>query len=138
MDKDKYDKEEMQKRYIELCYRLGRVANRNDINNCTNLPHYDTFLKRFGSMANLQTVTGITKNGELTGKLLKSEVEKLLIEKRIYRGRRLDYMEIQADIDLPYLGYIRRIYNNKPLNEIWKEIEEKIPHLIADYLQINT
>lgn len=137
MDKNKYNKEEMIKRYIELCNKLGRVASKKDINECSELPSADTFICRFGSMANLHEITGVTKNNESPGKPFKAEVEKILIKKRIYRGRRLDYMEIGADPDLPTIGYIRKVYNNKLLEEIWIEIERKIPKEIADYLRIN-
>lgn len=137
MTKNKYNKDKMIGKYVELCRRLGRVATKKDINNCDDLPHSNILSHKFGSMANLRKAAGIIKNNELPGKPFKEEVERVLMKKRIYRGRRLDYMEVEVDPDLPPLGYIRRIYNNKPLGEIWAEVESKIPKRIADYLKID-
>lgn len=137
MGENKYNKDNMLNKYVELCRKLGRVATKKDIDSCDDLPHSDILSRRFGSIANLRKAADIIKNNELPGKPFKKEVEKALIKKRIYKGRRLDYMEVAVDPDLPPPGYIRRVYDNKPLGEIWAEIESKIPKGIADYLKID-
>lgn len=137
MGKNRYNKDNMLKEYIKLCYRLNKIATRQDIDNCECLPCSDTFKRKFGSMTNLKKAADVIGDNELSGKPLKKEVEKALMKKRIYKGRRLDYMEVRVDPDLPPLDYIRKIYDNKSLGEIWTEIESKIPKGIADYLKID-
>lgn len=122
--------------YKDLCHQLGRVANGLDINNCKDLPSSSTIINLFGSIKTLQEKSGMTINGELSGKLLKAELEKRLIAKRVEKGKRLDVIEINNDRDLPRTQYIKRLYNNKSLSAIWEEIEKKIKPGIADYLGI--
>lgn len=112
--------------YIKLCKELGRVANRSDVRKCEFLCSPETIGRRFGSFKVFQKQSGIMKNGELTGKILKEELEKRLVWTRITRGRRLDVVEINNTKELPGYSYIKRLYNQKRLSEIWEEVESKI------------
>lgn len=123
--------EEITAVYLKLCKELGIVATMQQVRQCNYMCSPDAIIARFGSFSEFQKQSGVMVNGELSGKMLKEEVEKRLVWTRITRGRRLDGMEINNAEGLPYINYIRRLYPGKSLGQIWEEIESKIsPNII--------
>lgn len=120
-------KEEIVERYIRYTYEIGIIPGIREIDQCVYLCSYPTIRDKFGSLESLRDQCGIFSKNELSGKPLKSEIEKRLIRLRIERARRLDRFEILNNKELPNCDYIRKIYDNKSWPEIWGIIEKKIP-----------
>lgn len=118
-------KEETINSYKKLCYDLGKVANKDDIRNCNYICSADRIRILFGSWTDFVKQSGVCKNGETVGMPLKETVEKILVEKRVEFGRRLDHLECNSNNSLPNIAYVRRLYGNKTLNKIWDELEER-------------
>ena len=129
----KLSKEELIERYKRLSKALGIVPGKKEIEACDYLCSYATIIDRWGSLKKLREESEMFHNKEKSGKPIKSELEKKLIRIRIERGRRLDYIEINNNPELPRYDYIKGIYDNKALSEIWDIIEKKIPDSLYEW-----
>lgn len=127
----KLSNEEIIKRYKRLSQELGVIPGKKEIELCEFLCSYSSIINSFGSLQELRRQCGIFHPAEQSGKPLKDIIEKVLIRLRVERGRRLDYIDIFNNKELPRYEYIRRIYDNKPISEIWNIIEERIPNSLA-------
>ena len=106
-------KEEIIERYIKYTYEIGIIPGHKEIEQCAYLCAAPTIRAKFGSLENLREQCEIFHRNELSGKPLKSEIEKRLIRLRIERARRLDRFDILNNKELPNCDYIRKIYDNK-------------------------
>lgn len=118
--------EELLNIYIELCKKLGRLANAKDIEE-NSIYNYEIFKYRFSSIYNLKSITN--KKLKFDKKIInpkdytKDKLIKILVEECKKNNGKLTVTQIDELDNLPSITTILRRFNTKSIKDVWKEIE---------------
>lgn len=115
---------ELMNMYIDLCDKIGRMADANDINECLNYSS-DVFMTRFNGIRNLQKLAGYSVN-EYKRKYTKQSIIDVLSRAYKIYGRmsnaEITLMSKKIDI-FPSVDTICKNFKTTKMSEVWEIIE---------------
>ncbi|MCP4180323.1 MAG: hypothetical protein GY756_21375 [bacterium] len=126
-DKVSETNEELLKIYIDYSIKLGKGltgATTIDLNNSDEIYGNNVFLIRFGTMTNLRKEAGFFVEWERKNKYTKKQLTTILLKEKKKYGRRLTFLEINENPNLPNGHTILRYFRTTKITEVWQEIEK--------------